>query len=126
MAYRQSRAGMGGTAMTKALGQMVGLLLVLYVFDRLIDAIWSVVNASVWFADAVALIQTLLPVLVLFVLERSRLLRMLLVFLVLVVVFVLAILRLQIFLHLLRQLLMRLLFYNILLSVRFLLYLRLR
>lgn len=62
MAYR-NRNRVGGTAMTKALGQMVGLLLVLYVFDRLIDAIWTVVNASVWFSDAVALIQTLLPVL---------------------------------------------------------------
>ena len=60
MAYR--RKNMSGTAMTKALGQMVGLLLVLYVFDRLINAIWSVVNSSQWFGDAVTLIETLLPV----------------------------------------------------------------
>ena len=61
MAFKKNR--MSGTAMTKALGQMVGLLLVLYVFDRLINAIWGVVNDSEWFGDAVILIQTLLPVL---------------------------------------------------------------
>ena len=37
MAY--NRKNMNGTAMTKALGQMVGLLLVLYVFDRLVEAV---------------------------------------------------------------------------------------
>lgn len=61
MAYKR-RSNMGGSSMTKALGQMVGLLLVLYVFDRLIDAIWGVVNVSQWFGDAVTLIETLLPV----------------------------------------------------------------
>lgn len=60
MAY--NKANFGGSTMTKALGRMVGLLLVLYVFDKLIDAIWGVVNASQWFGDAVTLIETLLPV----------------------------------------------------------------
>lgn len=97
MAYKTK--GMGkGTSMTKALGRMVGLLLVLYVFDRILSAVAPLLyscptgflvnestvgaglttvcyntsgptvgtvsaSGSTWFADAVTLIQTLLPVL---------------------------------------------------------------
>lgn len=52
----------GAARVTKSLGQMVGLLLALYVFDRMISAIASVVFNSTYFDDATSLIQTLLPV----------------------------------------------------------------
>ena len=51
-----------GSLMTKALGRMVGLLLSLYVFDEVIDAIWDTVNASTYFSTAVTFIGNLFPV----------------------------------------------------------------
>lgn len=58
MAYKGAK---GGT-MTRALGQMVGLLLSLYVFDEVIDAIWDTVNASTYFSTAVQFVGNLFPV----------------------------------------------------------------
>lgn len=58
MAY--SRKGTG--AMTQALGQFVGLLLSLYVFDEVIDAIFPTVNDSTWFQTAIDLITPLFGV----------------------------------------------------------------
>lgn len=60
MAYRNK--GLNGSMMTQALGRMVGLLLSLYVFDEVIDAIWTTVNASTYFATAVTFIGNLFPV----------------------------------------------------------------
>ncbi len=58
MAYRRGR----GAGMTQALGQMVGLLLSLYVFDEVIDAIWGSVNTSTYFSTAVTFVGNLFPV----------------------------------------------------------------
>lgn len=62
MARRGLSRGLKGSSMTQALGQMVGLLLSLYVFDEVIDAIWSTVNASTYFSTAVTFIGNLFPV----------------------------------------------------------------
>lgn len=56
------KKGIRGSSMTQALGQMVGLLLSLYVFDEVIDAIWSTVNESTYFSTAVTFIGNLFPV----------------------------------------------------------------
>lgn len=61
MAYKH-KGYTKGSNMSRALGKMVGLLLTLYVFDRVINAIWATVNTSVWFATAVSFINTMLPV----------------------------------------------------------------
>lgn len=49
--------------MLRALGEIVGLVLSLYVFDEVIDAIWGFVNTSTYFSTAVTFIQNLFPVL---------------------------------------------------------------
>lgn len=60
MAYKGR--GLSGSGMTQALGKMVGLLLSLYVFDEVIDAIMPTVNASTYFSTAVTFINNLFPV----------------------------------------------------------------
>ena len=57
--YKQ---GMTGSSMTRALGRMVGLLLSLYVFDQVIEAIWDNVSASTHFTTAVSFVGNLFPV----------------------------------------------------------------
>lgn len=56
------RRGGGTNGMTRALGQMVGLLLSLYVFDEVIDAIFPTVNGSAYFQTAVTFVSNLFPV----------------------------------------------------------------
>ena len=51
-----------GGNMTRALGKMVGLLLSLYVFDEVIDAIMPSVNNSTYFGTAVTFVTNLFPV----------------------------------------------------------------
>lgn len=58
---RYRRSG-GGLMMTKALGRMVGLLLSLYVFDEVIDAIMPSVNTSTYFSTTVTFVTNLFPV----------------------------------------------------------------
>lgn len=60
--YSRSQSVGNGSNMTKALGRMVGLLLSLYVFDKVLAAIVPVINTSVYFASAVTFTTSLFPV----------------------------------------------------------------
>lgn len=51
--------------MTQSLGRMVGLLLVLYVFNEIVDVLWVesiLTNQSKTFWDSISFIHTLFPV----------------------------------------------------------------
>lgn len=58
MAWGSSRKA----AAITALGQMVGLILGLYVFDEILDVVLPLVNTSTYFGTAVVFMQNLLPV----------------------------------------------------------------
>lgn len=58
MAFKRSSRNVA----IKGLGQIVGLLLSLYVFDQVLDAIWTTINASTFFGTAVSFAEDLLPV----------------------------------------------------------------
>lgn len=47
---------------TRALNQLVTLIILLYVFDQLLKVVVPLVNSSTFFATAVSLTQTLLPI----------------------------------------------------------------
>jgi len=51
-----------GNPAMQGLGSIVGILLGLYAFDQILDAIWATINVSTFFASAVAFAQTILPV----------------------------------------------------------------
>lgn len=52
-----------GGKMTRALGRMVGLLLALYVFDQVIDTLYTAgINDSTYFSTAVTFIDSLFPI----------------------------------------------------------------
>ena len=56
------RSSSGGSNMTRALGQMIGLLLSLYVFDQVLQVIIPEVNSSTYFGTAVTFVENLFPV----------------------------------------------------------------
>ena len=51
-----------GNPAMKGLGSIVGILLGLYAFDQVLDAIWGTINTSTFFASAVTFAQSILPV----------------------------------------------------------------
>ncbi len=51
-----------GNPAMRGLGQIVGILLGLYAFDQVLDAIWTTINASNFFGSAVNFAHTILPV----------------------------------------------------------------
>lgn len=59
---KYSKGIVKGNTMTKALGRVVGLVLSLYVFDKVLSSIWGTVNTSVYFATAITFVENLLPV----------------------------------------------------------------
>jgi len=69
MAYRgrsqRSYRG-GGTSKGKrvmmTLGSLVGLVFGLWIFDKILDVVIPIVNDSVYFADVVAFVQDMIPV----------------------------------------------------------------
>ena len=68
MAYRGRRSKRSYRGSNKAskvmgtLGQLVGLTIGLWIFDKILDVVIPLVNSSTWFADTVSFVQDMIPV----------------------------------------------------------------
>ena len=57
-----AKFGQGSGAVMTAIGSTVGLVLALYAYNEILDAVWGLVNNTTYFGTAVTFVSNLLPV----------------------------------------------------------------